>query len=162
MNNKIIVKDTHGVSYKSNGAILFVYKSMRKNAKCELISINHLISKNADKKISDESIKNQFIEVLEKVLYISAQYNYSLVLKSFVDIFKDTEFLNANKDIALSTEYNFYRLEKQKFASFEQSINFIYSVFCLVYPYNKLDLKELYNSPSIKYFINKYYSKGVM
>ena len=41
----------------------------------------------------------------------------------------------------------------------EQTINFVYDIYNLIYPYNTLSLDTIYNDPSIKYFIKEYYKK---
>lgn len=43
--------------------------------------------------------------------------------------------------------------------STDNLVNFIYSMYCMLYPENKLSYNTLYDNSSIKCHINKYYSE---
>lgn len=146
-------------SYQNNAMSIFVYKSSRKNAQCELFSVNHLITQNNDRKLCDNSILNQFIGTIEKIVYLSKNnYNGHLELSVNMDLGKNSNYINANNDIYNCNEYLRLRFDRKQFSSIEECINFVYMLYGLIYPYNTLNLSNtVYNNPSIKYFINMFY-----
>lgn len=160
MNNHVYSK-INGTEYRNNGAYIVIYKSSRKNAKCEFISINHLINQSVDRKISDANILNQFIGTLEKILYILAKYDYHMEIKSYIDYFKPNQYINANGDMYHDSDPLRYALDKRVCHSFEEIINYLFLIYSLVYPYNTIKLSDIHNDSSIRYMINKFYNKAV-
>lgn len=143
-------------AYALNSASVFCFKSSRKNSKCsDVINIIHLITK--DDKISDENIIYQFINTLEKIVYYSLQNNKYLELSAYVNVNKNASFINANNNIYHDVENYCYNFQRIKFSSIESCINFMFSIYNLIYPYNEISTKTLYTNSSIKYLINKYY-----
>ena len=146
----------------NNSITMFLFKSNRKNSKCsEPVNVYHLIkTEGNDKKISDDRIISQFIGTIEDIIYKSKYFNNNLELSAYVSIEKNSSYINANNDIYNTTEQMRYNWQRVQFSSIEQCVNFIYSLYCLIYPYNKLNLRNtIYNNPSIKYLINEYYRK---
>ena len=47
---------------------------------------------------------------------------------------------------------------KEQYFSIESFINELYRLFMDIYPYSKLDIKTIYNNPSINFIIHAYYS----
>lgn len=160
--NKNIFSDTYSTYFQSNAATIYLYKSNRKNAKIvKSISINHLITQKQDRKIPDGRIIEQFVDTLSYIVDYSEKRHLEITVYS--DVFKKVVYKNANGDNYHTTkdlQYNFYRV---KFASIEQCINFLFTIYSLIYPYNTIDLNTgIYQNTSIKYFINKFYqNKGV-
>lgn len=157
MNNELYNK-----AFTINAASVLCYKSSRKNSICsDIISINHLINHSDDRRISDESIIRQFTNTLESVVYNSLRFGRHLELTVYLDTGKNSGYINANKELYNTWEdiqFSWYRV---KFSSIEQCINFLYSIYCLIYPYNEINLgNTIYNDPSVKYYINMYYKKG--
>ena len=149
----------YGKAYALNSASVFCFKSSRKNSKCsDIINIIHPITKND--KIPDENIIYHFINTLEKIVYYSLQNNRHLELSTYVNINKNACFINANNNIYHDVENNRYNFQRVKFSSIESCINFLFSVYNLIYPYNKISVKTLYNNSSIKYLINEYYKES--
>ena len=157
MNNQI-KSEMYNKSFKSNAVSIYMFKSSRKNSKCsKAINANHLISKNI--KLNDEKIIDQFINTLESVVYNSKEFNNHLEISAYIDIFKNESFINANNDLYCNTSNLRYNFQRLKFSSIEQCINFIFSLYCLIYPYNEISLEhEIYSNSSVKYFINKFYN----
>jgi hypothetical protein len=151
-----IINDTNKKTYKNNDCMLFIQKSTRKNAKCELLNIMHLISK--DEKLSDERITSYFIDILEKCLYIFKKYNKKIICHNITSIYKETRYKSANQDIYITAENITISDGLNTLYSFESFINYLYNIFFLIYPYNTINLKELYNNSSIQYFINDFYN----
>ena len=149
-------------AFFNNAASVLLYKSNRKNAKCsDIISINHLINHKKDRKISDERIIQQFCGTLEKVVYTALSYSKHLEITVFLDIGKNSSYINTNSEVYKTTEYNRANFHRITFSSIEEAINFLYMVYCLIYPYNEINLSNtIYNNASVKYYINLYY-KGV-
>lgn len=144
--------------YKNNNAIIFCYKSNRKNSSSsDIITINHLTSKDTDRTVSDDRIMNQIAGTIEKIVYYCKQYK-RIELSCYVDVSKQAEYENANNELYHDVENQRYNFQRVTFSSIEQCINFVFSVYCLIYPYNKISKKTLFNNASIRYFINQYYN----
>lgn len=144
--------------YKNNSAIIFCYKSGRKNSSSsDIITINHLTSKDTDRTVSDDRIMSQIAGTIEKIVYYCKQYKH-IELSCYVDVCKQADFINANNEIYHDTEDQRYNFQRVTFSSIEQCISFVFSVYCLIYPYNKISKKALFNNASIRYFINQYYN----
>lgn len=156
MNNQI-KSDNYNNGFKSNSITIFMYKSSRKNAKtANAIKVNHLISKEV--KLHDERIVQQFVGTLEAIVYNSKQFNNHLEILAHVNVFKNASFIDANRDLYCNTNNLIYGFQRVRFYSLENCINFIFSLYCLIYPYNEIDLsQDIYNNPSVRYFIKMYY-----
>ena len=157
--NKDIYNENYNTYFKSNAATIYIYKSSRKNSKIlKSININHLITQKQDRKIPDGRIIEQFVDTLSYIVNYSEKRHLELTVYS--DVFKQVVYKNANGDNYFTTtdlQYNFNRVG---FSSLEQCINFLYTIYNLIYPYNTIDLNNgIYQNTSIKYFINKYYQK---
>jgi hypothetical protein len=107
----------------------------------------------------------QFAGTLESIVYTSLKFGGHLELSVYMDYGKNSSYINANKENYNTWEDIRLSWQRVKFSSIEQCINFLYSIYCLIYPYNEINLKNtIYNNPSVKYYINKYYHanrKGV-
>lgn len=153
----------YNIAFCNNVASVILHKSSRKNAKCsDIISINHLINNTNNKKSTDERIMQQFVNVLEKVVFQSLEYNKHLEISVYLNIGKNSNYKNANNKTYKTTERLRLCFHRQKFSSVEQAINFLYSIFCLIYPYNEINLENnVYNSSGVKYLIQKYYKNNI-
>lgn len=148
--------------YTINAVSIYLYKSSRKNAVCsDSICVNHLITHDNNKRVSDNRILMQFAGTLEKIVYTAAGFNNHLEVSAYMDIGKNTQYINADKRVYVTTEPLRYYWHRVKFSSIEQAVNFLYGIYCLIYPYNTLNLENtVYQDSSIKYLINLYY-KGI-
>jgi len=150
--------DMYNKAYALNAASIFCYKSSRKNSKCsDIISVNHLINHVEDRKISDDRIIQQIADTVAKIVYYSMQYKKHLEVTAYVDTFKNYTCENANNDLYHGIEDQRYCFQRVTFSSIEQCINFIFSVYALIYPYNEIKISRLHDDPSIRYYINKFY-----
>ena len=160
MNN--LKEKTYEVPYTVNAVGLYLYKSSRKNSKTKNITVNHLIktgkNKN-DRKINDDRILSQFIGTISKIVLYSRQNNKHLELSCILDYGKKASYINANNELTYKLDIRTLHFERKQFYSMEQTINFVYDIYNLIYPYNTLSLDIIYNDPSIKYFIKEYYKK---
>lgn len=155
--NKQVKSDMYNKGFKNNAMTIFQYKSSRKNSiSSNAINVNHLISKEV--KLHDERIIEQLAGTLETIVYNSLKFNKNLELSAYVDTFKDASYNNANNDLYCTTQDLRYSFKRVKFSSIEQCINFLFSLYCLIYPYNEIASNTLYSNASVRYFINMYYS----
>ncbi len=150
--------NNYNTIYQNNSGYIFCYKSTRKNAKTsDIIYINHLISHDKTvNKISDDKILDQFISTIDKIIYYSKQFKH-LELSCYLDIFKQVEYENANNKIHQDIEKNRYAFQRVQFYNIESCINYVFNIYCLIYPYNRISYKTLHNNASIRYMINQYY-----
>lgn len=154
--------DRYKYPYSLNSASILLYKSSRKNAKCtDFININHLISYERDFRVNDERILQQLAGTVETIVYNSLAFNKHLEFKCFMRTFKAASYLNANNEIYHTVEYINVVGARNKYYTIEQFINEVFDIYALIYPYNELSRKTVFNNPSIKYFINMYYQGGV-
>lgn len=140
---------------KDNAINIMQYKSSRINAKAEPIHAIHLIS---DDKLTDNRILSQLTNTIESLVYNSIKFNYHIELSTYITINKRSNYNNINNQIYhVIEQLPLLNIPRKRFYSIESAINFIYTLYCLIYPYNTLNIKTIYNDSSIKYFINKYY-----
>ena len=151
--------DAYDAFYQNNAARILCYKSNRKNSKSsESINIYHMINHNPDRRVSDNKIIDQMVETLEKIVLYCKQYKH-IELSVYMSVSKQTEYENANKEIYHGVDDLNYCFNHVIFSSIEQCINFVFSIYCLIYPYNKIDRKSLHDNASIRYFMDQYYSR---
>ena len=143
------------VNNKKYGDIfLMMYKSNRKNSKGEMIPIHELITHGEN--LTDDRILSQIVNALDSVVAQSKKYNDILILSANVFVVREVK----KKVIMGECLYNddlSYHFQKKQYYSIEQVINFIYYSVMLMYSYCKLSLADVYDNPSILYFVNKYY-----
>lgn len=151
--------DTYDTCYQNNAASILCYKSNRKNSKCsDFINIFHLLNHEPDRRVSDSKIIDQMVETVEKIVWYCKQYNH-IELSVYMSVSKQTEYENANKEIYHGVDDLDYCFNHVIFSSIEQCINFVFNIYSLIYPYNKIGRKTLHNNASIRYFIDQYYSR---
>lgn len=154
--------DRYKIPYSLNAASILLYKSSRKNAKCtDFINIDHLINHEKDRRVNDERILQQLAGTVETIVYNSLAFDKHLEFKCVVHTFKAASYLNANNEIYHTVEYITVDRARNKYNSIEQAINEVFDIYALIYPYNEISRKTVFNDPSIKYFINMYYNGGV-
>ena len=153
--------DRYTTPFSLNAASIVLYKSSRKNAKCsDFINVNHLITKENNRKISDERILQQLITTVEDIVYKSLVFNKHLEIKVYCHTFKAVKYSNANNEYYHTVEEIHVDRAREKYSSIEQVINEIFNLYALIYPYNEISRKTVSNDSSIKYFINMYYQGG--
>lgn len=129
---------------------IFMYKSTRKNAEIsDIIKVLNVYN-------TDNDILYQLIGTLEKVLFYVKKYKH-IEISSFVSINKESSFINANNDNYTENQVITYKFNRQVLYSCEDLINYIYSMYCMLYPENKLSYNTIYDNSSIKNIINNYY-----
>ena len=154
--------DRNATPYSLNAASILLYKSSRKNAKCtESINIHHLINHKKDRRINDERILQQLVGTVEKIVYNSLVFDKHLDFKCSIHTFKSVSCRNANNEIYHTVEEINVNRARSKYSSIEQVINEVFNIYALIYPYNKISRKTVFNDNSIKYFINMYYHGGI-
>lgn len=132
---------------------MFMYKSTRKNSETsDIIKIINVCS-------TDENILYNLIGTLEKTLCYVKKYKH-IEVSSLVSINKESSFINANNNNYTENQIITYRFDRRVLDSCEQLINYIYSMYCLLYPENKLSYNTIYDNAIINSIINNYY-KGV-
>ena len=152
--------NNYNTVYQNNSGFIFCYKSTRRNAKTsDIIMINHLISNKQDHKISDDRIIDQIISTIDKIIYYAKQFNH-IELSCYLDIFQQVEYKNANNEIYHDAEKHRYAFQRVQFYNIESCINYVFNIYSLIYPYNKISYKTLHNNASIRYMINQYYYNG--
>lgn len=158
--NQQIKSDMYNKGFKNNAMTIFQYKSNRKNSiSSNAINVHHLISKEI--KLRDDRIIQQFVGTLETIVYNSLKFNKNLELTAYVGSFKNGSFINADGNLYCETQDLRYVFRRVKFLNLEECINFLFSLYCLIYPYNELNLKEdIYRNPNVRYFINMFYSNN--
>lgn len=140
--------------YKYNSAIIVCWKSKRRNSKCsDAIMINHLISQEENGKVSDKRILQQLINVAEKAASYCKEYN-NIFLSVDLNIYKRCQYANY-QGIEASNFYN----PSVKFGGIEKLIHYLFNLFTLIYPYNTLSIKTVFEDCSIKYIIENYNNK---
>ncbi len=145
--------------WKWNTCQIYAYKSSRKNASIiSDVTMRHLITKNENGACDEETILNYFVDVISQLVNdIRYSANRYIELTTYVSLKRLTTYNNANNELH-SHNYTIHIDNKRiKFSSIESAINYLYDILLLIYPYTRLDLVDLYNHPSIKYYINLYY-----
>lgn len=131
---------------------MFMHKSTRKNAEISnIIKIINVCS-------TDENILYSLIGTLEKTLYYVKKYKH-IEVSAYVSINKESCFINANNNNYTENQIITYKFNRQELYSCEQLINYIYSMYCLLYPENKLSYNNIYDNASVKSIINNYYKE---
>lgn len=132
---------------------IFMHKSKRKNAEIsEIIKILNAYN-------ADDDILYQLIGTLEKALFYVKKYKH-IEVSCYVSINKESCFINANNNNHTESQIITYKFNRQVLYSFEQLINYIYSMYCMLYPENKLSYNTLYDNASVKKLINYYYNEN--
>ena len=159
MNN---ATDRYTTPYSLNTASIVLYKSGRKNAKrTDFININYLNNHEKERRVNDERILQQLAGTVETIVYNSLAFNKHLEFKCFMHTFKSVSYRNANNKIYHTVEDINVDGARNKYSSIEQVINEVFNIYALIYPYNELSRKTVFNNSSIRYFINMYYRGGV-
>lgn len=132
---------------------IFMHKSKRKNAEIsDIIKVLNVYN-------TDNDILYQLIGTLEKVLFYVKKYKH-IEVSSYVSINKESCFINANDNNYAESQIITYKFNRQVLYSCEQLINYVYSMYCMIYQGNKLSYNTLYDNSSIKKLINDYYNEN--
>jgi hypothetical protein len=142
-----------------NMCSIYAYKSNRKNSKIiSDVTIRHLITHNENGACSEEHIMQYFVGIIGQ-LVTDIKYSSKVInITTFTTIYHMTTYTNANNE--LYSHNHGIRLSEQRrqFYSIEQLINYLYDILLLIYPYSRIDINDVYNNASIKYFIRLYYN----
>lgn len=133
----------------------FVYKSMRKNSKCDYKSFYIRDNADAEKAVYTivgmaDSVIHAMYNLDSNTPIMSATISFSAPNTGYVNV--DKNFNNEPKNIMVFEN-------KIEYHSIEQVINTLYNWYMVINPYCSLSLKTLYDSPSIKYIIDNFYKK---
>lgn len=145
-------------AFYNNAAHLWIYKSDRKNAKIiGAVDIRHLITKSDNRQLTDDKIMDYFVTAMEYTLHFVKQAQ-KINARCWYEYGHITQYKNVYGDNYERVTMLKTMSQRDSYSSFEQLINHIYRLFLIVYPYSKLDIQDVYNNPSIKYFIKQYYN----
>lgn len=141
----------YNFAFVNNAATIYFYKSSRKNAKIiKAFHINHLITKNNDRKISNERMKSHFLEMLEYVSYYSKPNDINMSVNC-------NEWKNAIINGERKTQNWCWTTGRIRFDSFTTAAHWLYfNLFCRIYPYCEIDFTEIEMNPSYKYFLAQF------
>ena len=120
--------------------------------------MRHLITHNENGACSEDIIINYFIGIIAQLVTdIRYSTNRHIELTTYTTINHMTTYSNANNE--LYSHNHAIRIDNRRirFYSIEDTINYLYDVLLLIYPYTRIDLKDIYSHSSIKYYINLYY-----
>ena len=134
--------------YKENRGSIYVWKSMRKNAKClRDIYVVHLINHDPEGKLTDGRIIDHFVSEAEKI-FAASEREFCLS----VSMFENREVRNVT-----NSQKWFWVSQREHF---NHPVSMLYwlwfNFFCRIYPYNTVDFTEIEMNPSIKYMINEW------
>lgn len=145
--------------WNNNECIIFAYKADRKNSKIVSdITMRHLITKNDNGCLDENKIENYFVGIIGQLVYNIKYHASTINITSLCSINHETIYSNYAGELQHEMHTLRFYDKRVKLHSIEELINYIYDRLLLVYPYTKLSLKELYNNPSLKYYINLYYN----
>ena len=144
--------------WKNNMCIIYAYKSNRKNAKIiSDVTMRHLITHNDNGACSEEHIMNYFTGIIGQLVYDIKYRSKVINITTYTSIEHMTTYVNANNELYSHNHEIRLNEQRRRFYSIEQLINYLYDILLLVYPYTRIDIKDVYNHASIKYYINLYY-----
>lgn len=144
----------YNYAFLDNFATVFFYKSSRKNAKIlKDYHVRHLISKDNDRKISNERMKSYFLELLENVSYYSKSNDINI---SVLCLEHKNAIINGEKE----TQGWGWETGRIHFDNFTTAAHWLYfNLFCRIYPYCEIDFTEIEMDPSYKYFLKEFENK---
>lgn len=150
--------ELYNMPYVVNAFSMYLFKSDRKNSKIiNSLSVNHLINKQDDRKVSDTSILKQLVNQFSSVVYSCLKDHY-IRYNCYMDIGRATQYLNADNQLYKTLDIRQYHFNR-KCITIEQFLNDLYDLFMLIYPYSELSIKTVFNDTSIRYFINQWYKQ---
>lgn len=145
--------------WKLNTCDIFAYKSSRKNSKIiSDVTMRHLITHNENGACDETTIINYFVGIISQLVTdIRYSANRYIEITTYVSINHLTTYVNANNELYSHNHSIKINNKRVKFSSVEEMINYLYDILLLVYPYTRIDISDIYNNASIKYYINLYY-----
>lgn len=145
--------------WKNNMCIIYAYKSNRKNAKIiSDITMRHLITQNENGAIDENKILDYFSGIIGQLVYDLKYTTKTINLTTYISIDRLTTYINANNELYSHNHSIQLNNRRIQFTSIESAINYLYDILLLIYPYTRIDINDVYNNHSIKYFINYYYN----
>lgn len=145
----------YGYAFVNNWASVYIYKSKRKNAKIvKNFRVFHLISHDESRRISQDSLRLQFLEILEYLSYYTAPGNINLSVNC---IENRNAVINGEKD---AQEW-WWTSGRLHFDEFTTAAHWLYfNLFCRVYPYCEIDFTEFEMDANYKYLENQWKEKA--
>lgn len=145
--------------WKWNTCTIYAYKTSRKNAKIiSDITMRHLITKNENGACSEDTILQYFTGIIAQLITdIRYSANRHIELTTYTSVNHMTTYVNANSELYSHNHVIKINNRRVRFYSIEDVINYLYDILLLIYPYTRIDIKDIYNHASIKYYINLYY-----
>lgn len=132
--------------------ILTMYKSERKNAKGTMKTLYIPVGSSRD--------IDHLISIIDWAVNVAkTEYNGRLIATVSIDfIAPNTEYKDANGKMYNDPTHVYAYYPRARFYSIESFIGCIYCHYLTMKPGSKLHKKTVFENPSIKYIINKYYS----
>lgn len=145
--------------WKNNICTIYAYKSSRKNTKIiSDVTMRHLITRNENGVCDETTIMNYFVGIISQLVTdIRYSANRHIEITTYASINHLTTYVNANNELYSHNHTIKMNNIRIKFSSIEELINYLYDLLLLVYPYTRIDIRDIYNNVSIKYYINLYY-----
>lgn len=141
----------YNYAFVNNAATIYFYKSSRKNAKIiKTYHINHLITKNNDRKISNERMKSHFLEMLEYLSHYSKPNDINICVNC-------NEWKNAIHDGEKKTQNFCWTTNRLHFDNFPGAAHWLYfNLFCRIYPYCEIDFADIETDNNVKYLYSQW------
>lgn len=147
------------IQWKWNSCQIYAYKSSRKNAKIiSDIKMHHLLTKNENGTCDEDRIITYFVGIISQLVTdIRYSANRYIELTTYTSINHFTSYVNADNELYSHNHTIKIDNKRIRFYSIEDTINYLYDILLLIYPYTRIDIKDIHNHPSIRYYINLYY-----
>ena len=145
--------------WKNNMCIIYAYKSDRKNAKIiSDVTMRHLITHNDNGAVDEDTILNYFTDIIGQLVTDIKFSSKTINITTYTTINHLTTYVNSNNELYSHNHTIVINKQRIHFSSIEQLINYLYDILLLIYPYTRIDIKDVYNHSSIKYYIKLYYT----
>lgn len=141
----------YNIAYVNNAATIYFYKSQRKNAKIiKTYNINHLITKNSDRKISNECMISHFLELLEYVSCYSKPNNIDISVSC-------NEWRNAIHGCLKDSQNFCWTTGRIHFDNFTEAAYWLYfNLFCRIYPYCEIAFTDIETDNNFRYLYEQW------
>ena len=144
--------------WKDNVCIIYAYKSNRKNAKIiSDVTMRHMITHNDNGACNEEHIMQYFIGVIGQLVTDIKYHSKVIDITTYTTLYRMTTYTDVNNELYSHNHEIRLNEQRRRFYSIEQLINYLYDILLLIYPYTRIDIKDVYNHASIKYYISLYY-----
>ena len=137
------------------GATIFVKKSNRKNAKCELINMHDV--RTFKEPINDFMYIDKIVSTVQSILAAVERLDAStIILKPYVTIERKTVDYALKDKPTTNQKMIGYQLAELRYSNIQLVIDDMYDLTMLINPECTLDKTDLYKNLSIQYIIKNY------